>query len=45
MKIVQIQELESILNEDPSIAKRRKETYNILKILEKSEKLMLADEE
>ena len=36
---------ENLLQEDPLIANKRKYHYDILKILEKSEKLMLADEE
>ena len=45
LQIIQIKELDSFLAEDPIIASKRKYYYDILKVLEKSEKLMLSDEE
>jgi hypothetical protein len=36
---------EDLFSEDPNIAMKRKYHYDILKILEKSEKLMLSDSE
>lgn len=44
-QIAQTQDLESYLNEDPMVVSKRKYHYDILKILEKSEKLMTSDEE
>lgn len=45
LSIAQSSELDSFLNEDPIIMNKRKFHYDILKILEKSEKLMMNDEE
>lgn len=44
-KIAQTTNMDTILNEDPAIVSKRKYHYNILKILEKSEKIMNSDDE
>lgn len=45
MQIAQIADLESYLNEDPVVVSKRKYHYDVLKILQNSEKLMISDEE
>lgn len=45
MQIAQERDIDSFFAEDPSIVSKRKYHYDILKLLEKSEKIMLADEE
>ena len=45
IEIGQCKDIESFLDEDPMIVSKRKYHYDILKILEKSEKIMSSDEE
>ena len=45
IEIGQCQDLESFLDEDPMIVSKRKYHHDILKILEKSEKIMSTDDE
>lgn len=45
IKITQLIDLDGILAEDPAVVSKRKFHMGILKILEKSEKIMSSDEE
>jgi hypothetical protein len=45
MQIAQTTDLESYLNEDPVVVSKRKYYYDMLKVLQNSEKLMINDEE